>query len=48
MICPNMKKNSLGDVVSALETLSPVVKVPEGTRLAALRAVERMMAVPRD
>ncbi|MDR1166402.1 MAG: quinolinate synthase NadA [Deltaproteobacteria bacterium] len=48
MICPNMKKNSLEDVARALETLSPVVKVPEEIRLPALAAVERMMAVPRD
>jgi quinolinate synthase len=48
MICPNMKKNLLENVVSALETLSPVIKVPEKIRLPALRAVDRMMAVPRD
>jgi quinolinate synthase len=48
MVCPNMKKNLLQDVVTALETLTPVVKVPEAIRIPALRAVERMMAVPRD
>ncbi|MDR1040818.1 MAG: quinolinate synthase NadA [Deltaproteobacteria bacterium] len=48
MICPNMKKNSLADVLKALETLTPVIKVPEEIRAPALRAVERMMAVPRD
>ncbi|MDR0355433.1 MAG: quinolinate synthase NadA [Deltaproteobacteria bacterium] len=48
MICPNMKKNSLDNVVSALETLSPVIKVSEDIRADALRAVDRMMAVPRD
>jgi quinolinate synthase len=48
MVCPNMKKNTLEDVLKALETMSPVVKVPEEIRIPALRAVERMMAVPRD
>jgi quinolinate synthase len=48
MICPNMKKNRLEDVARALESLGPVVKVPEEIRLPALRAVERMMAIPRD
>jgi quinolinate synthase len=48
MICPNMKKNTLDDVIKALETLTPVIKVPEEIRIPALRAVDRMMAVPRD
>jgi quinolinate synthase len=48
MVCPNMKKNALSDIVHALETLTPVIKVPEGIRIPALRAVDRMMAVPRD
>jgi quinolinate synthase len=48
MVCPNMKKNTLEDVVGALENLAPVIKVPEDIRVPALRAVDRMMAVPRD
>jgi quinolinate synthase len=48
MVCPNMKKNTLDDVIQALETLTPVIKVPEEIRVPALRAVDRMMAVPRD
>ncbi|MDR2387202.1 MAG: quinolinate synthase NadA [Deltaproteobacteria bacterium] len=48
MICPNMKKNSLDDIISALENMDPIIKVPEEIRLPALRAVDRMMAVPRD
>ncbi|MDR2444216.1 MAG: quinolinate synthase NadA [Deltaproteobacteria bacterium] len=48
MICPNMKKNKLLDIVKALETLTPVIKVPDEIRGPALRAVELMMAVPRD
>ncbi|MDR1312119.1 MAG: quinolinate synthase NadA [Deltaproteobacteria bacterium] len=48
MVCPNMKKVTLENVLDALETLTPVIKVPEEIRAPALRAVERMMAVPRD
>ncbi|MDR1872265.1 MAG: quinolinate synthase NadA [Deltaproteobacteria bacterium] len=48
MICPNMKKNQVTDVLAALETLTPVIKVPEEIRLPALKAVERMLAIPRD
>jgi quinolinate synthase len=48
MICPNMKLTRLQDVLAALETMEPVVKVPEDVRVKALVAVERMLAVPRD
>jgi quinolinate synthase len=48
MICPNMKKNTLQNILEALENLEPVIKVPTEIRLSALKAVERMMAVPRD
>ncbi len=48
MVCEDMKKTGLEDVLKALETEEPVVKVPEDIRVRALKAVERMMAVPRD
>jgi quinolinate synthase len=48
MICPNMKKNSLQNIIDALETLSPVIKVLAEIREPALKAVELMMTVPRD
>jgi quinolinate synthase len=48
MICPNMKLTRLEDVLKALETMSPVVKVEESIRVRALTAVERMLSVPRD
>jgi quinolinate synthase len=47
-ICQNMKKNRVSDIIWALETMIPVIKVPEEIRVPALTAVERMMAVPRD
>lgn len=48
LICPNMKLTSLEDVLEALTTMTPVVKVPEETRVAARMALDRMIAVPRD
>ena len=48
MICSDMKKIRLPDIVKAISTTSPVVKVEEGIRVRAKRAVERMLEVPRD
>lgn len=48
MTCPDMKLTGLRDVVVALEGMEPVVRVPENIRVSALRAVERMLAVPAD
>ncbi len=48
MLCPDMKKISLEDVLAALQNMAPVVTVPEEIRLRALQAVNRMLAVPRD
>ena len=45
MICADMKKTSLEDVVTSLETLQPRITVPEETRVRALAAVERMLAI---
>lgn len=48
MICADMKKTTLQDLLNALENESPAVKVPEHTRTMAMKAVRRMMDVPRD
>ena len=48
MICKDMKKTRLEDVLKALQAEGPVIAVPEPVRLKAFRAVERMMVVPRD
>ncbi len=48
LICPNMKLTSLEDILAALQTLQPVVTVPEEVRIPAKRALDRMLAVPRD
>lgn len=48
LICPNMKLTSLEDVLESLRTMEPVVKVPEEIRIQAKRALDRMLAIPRD
>ncbi|MBW2060648.1 MAG: quinolinate synthase NadA [Deltaproteobacteria bacterium] len=48
MLCPDMKLTRLEDIVEALATMNPVIKVPEEIRRRALKAVNRMLAVPRD
>lgn len=48
LICPNMKLTSLEDILQCLQTMSPVVTVPEETRERAKLTLDRMLAVPRD
>lgn len=48
MICIDMKKIQLPDIVNALVNMSPVIKVEEDIRVQAKEAVERMLRVPRD
>ena len=48
LICPNMKLISLEDILASLQTMTPEVRVPEKIRIPAKRALDRMLAVPRD
>lgn len=48
LICPNMKLTSLEDILLALQTMQPVVRVPEEIRMKAKSALDKMLAVPRD
>ncbi len=48
LICRPMKRMTMADVLSALKENRHIIRVPEETRLKALKAVERMLAVPRD
>jgi quinolinate synthase len=48
LVCPNMKLTSLEDILDALQSMAPVVKVPEEIRIPAKRALDRMLAIPRD
>ena len=47
MICKNMKKITLDDILRSLEKMEGEVKVPEEIRKPALRAVERMIALSK-
>jgi len=48
LLCPDMKRITLNDILTALKENRYRVTVPEEVRLPALRAVERMLAAPRD
>lgn len=48
MVCREMKKTGPGEILKALETMEPVVKVPEEIGARARKAVDRMLAIPRD
>ena len=48
LLCPDMKKITLDDVLAALQENRYQVTVPPEIREPAWRAVERMLAVPRD
>ncbi|MBU1170287.1 MAG: quinolinate synthase NadA [Proteobacteria bacterium] len=45
MECRDMKKITLADIVNSLETMTGKVTVPEDIRIAALQAVQRMVAL---
>ena len=44
-ICYEMKKNTLDKVIFALENLQPEIKMNEALRLAALKPLEKMLAI---
>jgi quinolinate synthase len=45
MVCPNMKKTSLQSVLNVLTSMTNIIKVPEGIRVPAKRALDRMLEV---
>ena len=48
LLCPDMKRITLEDLVTALKEKRHQITIPEDTRRLALMAVERMLAIPRD
>lgn len=46
-VCPNMKMNTLGSIIRALEKNEHVIKVPEEIRIKAKLALDRMLDVGR-
>jgi len=47
-ICPNMKLITLEKVIWSLEDMGPEVKVPEGIRVRAKAAVDKMLKLGRE
>ncbi len=47
-VCPNMRLITLEKILWALEEMAPEVKVPEGIRIRAKAAVDKMLAIGRD
>jgi quinolinate synthase len=47
-VCPNMKLITLEKILWSLEELTPEVKVPEGIRLRAKTAVDKMLEIGRS
>lgn len=46
MICPDMKKIGLPDILLSLQDMEPEIRVPDKIRVRAKAAVERMLAIP--
>ena len=46
MICPDMKKIGLREILASLSNMEPEVKVSEEIRLRAKGSVDRMLAIP--
>ena len=46
MVCADMKRTRLEDIITALEEMKTIVKVPENIAIKAKKAVERMLEVP--
>jgi quinolinate synthase len=44
-VCPNMKLITLEKILWSLESMAPVVRVPEEIRLRAKAAVDRMLEI---
>jgi quinolinate synthase len=45
MVCPNMKRTKLKSVLTAMEKMQYVIKVPEDIRVRAKQALDRMLAI---
>ena len=45
MVCPNMKRTKLESVLTAMEKMQYVIKVPEDIRVKAKRALDRMLQI---
>jgi quinolinate synthase len=46
-VCPNMKMNTLGSIIRALENNEHIITIPEDIRIKAKKALDRMLEVGR-
>jgi quinolinate synthase len=46
-VCPNMKMNTLGSIIRALENNEHIITIPEDIRIKAKRALDRMLEAGR-
>ena len=45
LVCPNMKKTHLSDVIDSLQSIKNVVRIPEDVRSRARKSIENMLAL---
>lgn len=46
LLCEDMKRTRLSDVLRAFENMEHIIKVPEAARVPAFKAVKRMLEIP--
>ncbi len=45
LVCPNMKKTHLDDVINSLAKMNNIIKIPEDVRIKARKSIENMLAL---
>ena len=45
LVCPNMKKTRLDDIINSLENMKNIIKIPENVRIPARKSIENMLAL---
>ncbi len=45
LICPNMKRTHLEDIINALSNMKNIIEIPENIRLQARKSIENMLAL---
>ena len=45
LVCPNMKKTHLDDVINSLVQMKNIIKIPEDVRIKARKSIENMLAL---
>lgn len=45
LVCPNMKKTHLEDIINSLTNMKNIIKIPEDIRIQARKSIENMLAL---